>query len=70
MVLTAAILQDIRDNVQAKVEFILSAHENNLDEEQLRQRRTKLTEKYLEEEYERALHADLPPPPGKQDEVA
>ena len=70
MVITAARLQDIQDKVEAKVAFILSAHENNLDEDSLLQRRTKLTEKYLEEEYEQALSEDLSPPLGKQDEVA
>lgn len=56
--------------MEAKVEFILSAYANNLNENELQGRRAKLTEKYLEEEYEKALKADLPPPPGRVDEVA
>lgn len=57
-------LQAVQDRVEAKVHFILSsAVYNNLSEDEINEKRLKLTEKFLDAEFDKASAAQLPPPP-------
>jgi hypothetical protein len=71
MTLTTWELESVKSKVIQKVSFILSNDVyNNLTEQEKEEKRLALTEKFLDQEFDKANDKPLPTAPSKKSDVA